>query len=107
MCIMHDLIPFGVINTITLPEDDTFKPVIDTRPVSEQNELSFLAVTSQQLTKFVSDKNKWSVDSKTGQLDDAATSSFILPNEDVLVALKKSYSYFSKDLDLIREVPLN
>ena len=33
--ILQDLIPFDVISTIVLPEDDTFKPVIDTRPLSQ------------------------------------------------------------------------
>ena len=37
--ILQDLIPFSVISTIVLPADDTFKPVIDTRPLSQQDEL--------------------------------------------------------------------
>ena len=105
--ILHDVIPFGVISTIGLKRDDTFMPVTDTRQVSQQPENSFLAVTNQELTRFVADQNKWTVDPKSGQLADAAISSFILTNEDVLVALKRSYRFFSKDLELIHEIPLH
>ena len=50
--IMHELIPFGIISSITLTEDDNFKPVNDTRPLPQQQEISFLAITNQQLTMF-------------------------------------------------------
>ena len=50
--IMHELIPFGIISSITLTEDDNFKPVNDTRPLPQQQEISFLAITNQQLNRF-------------------------------------------------------
>ena len=37
--ILQELIPFSVISTIMLPNDDTFKPVSDTRPLSQQDVL--------------------------------------------------------------------
>ena len=121
--ILQELIPFEVINTIVLPTDNLFKPVSDTRKLSQQDELSFLAVTCNQLARFTADQTwwtgdpelgqlkpnetKWNVDSKKGELKDVVTSSFILANEDVLVALKTSYSFFSKDLELINDIPLD
>ena len=105
--ILHDLIPFDVISTIAVEGNDTFMPVNDTRAIAQRNKLSFLAITRYQLVRFVSDQSKWSVESKKGQLNDAAISSFILTNEDVLIALKRSYSFFSPDLDPILELTLD
>ena len=47
------------------------------------------------------------MEAKKGQLFEEAISSFILQNGDVIVALVSSYNFFSADLELILEVPID
>ena len=51
--------PFKVTQTISIREDDEFKPATDMRQVQDQNKNSFLATGYEKLYKFTNSNNLW------------------------------------------------
>ena len=99
--------PFKVTQTISLERDYKFKPATDMRQVQDQNKNSFLATGDEKLYRFTRTNYVWTDKPLVIKLSEYyVRSCLILPSSCVFVAMKKSFSFYSPELEHVKDVEL-
>ena len=97
-------LPFKLIATQEIP--DLLNTATDQRPLDDQNQQEFIATAGKELVKFSQESGPWSIKNRTG-IKDYAKSCFVLPNQSILVAMEKEFSFFSLKLEHTHDVSLS
>ena len=107
---LSDQRPFKVAQTIVLEKDIEFKPATDMRQVQDQNKNTFFATVDDEnwmrgkLYKFTRTNRQWSDKPlKIGLKEHKATSCLIIPSGCVLVMMHQSFSFYSPELEQVKE----
>ena len=104
---LADQRPFKATQTISLKEDIIFKPATDMRQVQEQNKHSFTATGYGGLYRFTRTNNVWTDKPLIIELsEEYVKSCLILPSSCVFVAMFESFSFYSPELEHVKDVEL-
>ena len=102
-------LPFKLIATQEIP-DKNIAPATDQRPLDDQNQQEFFVTAVMALMHFSTESGSWSIKNRTGidKLDyDHVSLCFVLPNQSILAAMGRQFSFFSFKLEHTHDVSLS